>query len=47
MTCTAMDKFIIMKKSTVAPSNLNFTLFVGVNVLSHLSKFYKDSIYKS
>ena len=31
--------FIITKKSTVAPSNLNFTSFVGVNVLSHLSKF--------
>ena len=34
-------------KTTVAPSNLNIIVLIGVGAYSNPSKFQKDSIYKS
>ena len=34
-------------KTTVAPSNLNITILIGMGAYSNPSKFQKDSIYKS
>ena len=38
---------ISLTNITVAPSNLNIRLFVGMDVFSNSSKFQYDSTYKS
>ena len=40
------DIFLLGRKLTIAPSNLSFTLFEGVDVLSYRSKFHMNIYFK-